>query len=187
MNATRKTSNYRRYGRNIMTGALAAVAMVTLDASQAQAVDGKLYPASMCVRFGGSAPRLDSSRLFNPGTTVMRLDCPVVHDFIEESIQDGYVDVIDQNNGFIDQNHGPTDIQVCAFLFSVSQAFSSAPTIRFSERKCSTSASSVSQRLSFGGLAADPNAHYFYSVSIPPTSFNGAQSAIISYKVDENE
>ena len=116
----------------------------------------------------------------------MRLDCPVVHDFIDESIQDGYVDVIDQNNGFIDQNHGPTDIQVCAFLFSVSQAFSSAPTIRFSERKCSTSASSVSQRLSFGGLAANPDAHYFYSVSIPPT-FNGAQSAIISYKVDEND
>ena len=118
MNATSKPRNYWRYGRNIMTGALAAVAMVTLDASQAQAVDGKLYPASMCVRFGGSAPRLDSSRLFNPGTTVMRLDCPVVHDFIDESIQDGYVDVIDQNNGFIDQNHGPTDIQAVHFYLA---------------------------------------------------------------------
>jgi hypothetical protein len=178
MNATRKTSNYGRYGRNIMTGALAAIAMATLGASQAQAEeDGKLYPASSCVRWQGSSPVLSFSRLFNPGTTVMRLDCPVIHDFIADSIQDGYVDVIDRN-------FGSGDTQVCADLTSVSQALSSTLTVRSTGRRCSVGASSVSQRLSFGGLPPNSNAHYYYSVSIPPT-FNGLRSGIISYRVDE--
>ena len=69
MNATYTTGNYWRYGRNIMAGALAAVAVAILGASQAQAEeDGKVYPASMCVRFGGTNPVLNASRLFNHGT-----------------------------------------------------------------------------------------------------------------------
>ena len=34
--------------------------------------DEKIYPASMCVRYMGDQPRLNASRIFNPGTTVMR-------------------------------------------------------------------------------------------------------------------
>jgi hypothetical protein len=100
MNAARKTSNYWRYGRSIITGALAAVISATLGASQAQAEeDGKVYPASMCVRFEGTNPVLNSSRLFNHGTTDMLLDCPVVHDFITGGrINDGLVDVIDNHS-----------------------------------------------------------------------------------------
>lgn len=51
-------------------------------------------------------------------------------------------------------------------------------------RKCGAGASSVSQRLTFGGISANANAHYYYSVSIPPT-FNGRRSGLISYRVDE--
>jgi hypothetical protein len=40
MNATYSTGNYWQYGRNIMTGALIAVAMATLGASQARAAGG---------------------------------------------------------------------------------------------------------------------------------------------------
>jgi hypothetical protein len=39
-----------------MTGALAAAVMATIGASQAQTVDTKLYPASMCVHYAGSTP-----------------------------------------------------------------------------------------------------------------------------------
>jgi hypothetical protein len=173
--------------RKIITGVLAAAVMATIVASPAQAEDGKLYPGSMCVRFAGSTavlPTLDSSRLFNPATTVLSLDCPVVHDSINESIQDGYVDVIDQN--FAGNASGDGNVQVCANLVSVSQAFSSTLTVRSAGRKCTIGANSVSQRLTFGGISANSNAHYFYSVTIPPT-FNGARSSIISYKVDEND
>jgi hypothetical protein len=183
MKATSKFRNYRGYGRNIMIGALAATVLTTLGASQAQAVDGKLYPGSSCVRWQGSSPIVSFSRLFNPGTTVMRLDCPVVHDFIDESIQDGYVDVLDRNFG---SSTDAANVQVCADLVSISQALSSTLTVRSTGRRCSVGASSVSQRLSFGGLAANRNAHYYYSVSIPPT-FNGQRSALISYEVDEND
>jgi hypothetical protein len=177
LNETLKTEIYWRYGRKLMNGALlAAVTMAAIGTPPAQAEDGKLYPGSMCIRFGGSAPVLNASRLFNHGTTDLLLDCPVVHDFINESIQDGYVDVID--------NHATR--AVCATLVRVSQFESSTITQQTTVRKCSEGKSFQSQRLSFGGLTADRNAHYFYNVRIPPPD-NGLTSAIISYRVDEND
>ena len=54
--------NYWRYGRQILHAALAALVMAAIGVSQVQAdVDGKIYPASMCV-LGGSEPLLDHSR-----------------------------------------------------------------------------------------------------------------------------
>ncbi len=153
----------------------------------AQASDDKIYPGSMCVRFSGSTavlPTLADSRLFNPATTVLRMDCPVVHDSINSGIQSGYVDVIDRN--FAGDNSNDANTQVCAELISISQALSSVITFRSTGRRCTTGASSVSKRLSFGSLAANSNAYYYYSVSLPPT-FNGQQSAIIAYRVNENE
>lgn len=176
MNATRKTEIYWRYGRKLMNGALAAVVVAAIGTPPAQAEDGKLYPGSMCVRFGGSPPLFKSSKLINIGTTDLLLDCPVVHDFVDESIQDGYVDVID--------NHETRD--VCANLVRVSQFQSSTVTEVSTGRKCSEGAKFQSQRLTFGGLTADRNAHYFYSVRIPPPD-EGLTSGIISYKVDEND
>ena len=128
MNATSKSRNYWRYGRNIMTGALAAVAMVALGVSQAQAVDGKLYPASMCVRCGGSASSSsDASQALQPRDhRYAPLTVRSVHDFIDESIQDGYVDVIDQNNDFSDQNHGPTDMSSLCISYLASPKLSSS-------------------------------------------------------------
>ena len=84
------------YGRTLLTGALAAAAMAAGGIPQAQAEDGKLYPGSLCTKFAGPNPVLNGSRIFNSGATVMRLDCPVIHDSLSYSIQDGYVDVIDQ-------------------------------------------------------------------------------------------
>ena len=187
MNVTSNPRKYWRYGRNLMTGALAAVAMMTLDAPQVQAVDGKTYPGSSCVRFGGSTPRLNASRLFNQGFTVLSLDCPVVHDSIDESIQDGYVDVIDANFG---SSEDQRDVAVCANLLSVSQADNAEIlTVQSTGRKCSTINGPVRKRLSFDGLPAHSDAHYFYSVSIPPKVVidQRFESAIISYRVDEND
>jgi hypothetical protein len=187
MNATRKSHNCWRYGRTILYSALAVVVMAAMGAAQALALDGKVYPASMCVQWAGSStvlPVLNDSRLFNPSTTIMRLDCPAVHDSINNSIERGYVDVID--NHADDASLPETAKQVCALLVSASQVTSSTTTVRTTPRVCSTGAKFQSQRLSFGGLPADRNAHYYYSVSIPPVD-NGLRSAIISYFVDEND
>lgn len=94
------------------------------------------------------------------------------------------MDVIDQN--FAGNTVNDRNTQVCAQLFSVSQALSSILTVRSAPLRCTTGANSVSQRLTFGGISANGNAHYYYSVSIPPT-FNGSRSGIISYEVDEND
>ena len=173
--------------RKIINGTLAALIMATLGASQAHAVDGKQYGGSMCVRFAGATavlPKLNGSRILNPEKTVLSLDCPAVHDVTGKGIKSGFVDVIDQN--FVNNTANDRNSQVCAELASVSQVGSSTITFRSAGRKCTTGANSVSQRLTFGGLPADSNAHYFYSVSLPPP-FNGAQSALISYKIDEDE
>ena len=170
--------------RNIITSTLAAAVLTTLTIAPLHAEDSKLYPASSCVKVSGSTPALSFSRLFNPGTGRMGLDCPVVHDNPLRSIQDGYVDVIDQN--FANNTTNNPDTQVCAELVSLSQAFSSTITFRSTGRKCSTGANSVSQRLSFGGLPTNGNAHYYYSVTIPGT-FNGQRSGIVTYRVDEND
>jgi hypothetical protein len=162
-----------------MYAALAAVVMVAIGASQAQAVDGKLYPASMCVRWEGSEPLLNHSRLLNAGSTTLRLDCPVVRDELSgdlPGIQDGYVDVID--------NHGTE--QVCAELVAVSQFQSETLTVESSGRQCSPFTGFQSQRLSFGELFSDLNAHYYFSVSIPPVD-DGLRSGIIAYEVDEED
>jgi hypothetical protein len=94
----------------------------------------------------------------------MRLDCPVIHD--ASNIRSSSVDVIDRN--------------------FASNSVGNAITMKVTPRLCTTGASSVSKRLSFGGPQPDGNAHYFYSVSIPPT-FNGQWSAIITYRVVEND
>ncbi|NOT55155.1 MAG: hypothetical protein HOP18_11155 [Deltaproteobacteria bacterium] len=174
--------------RKITTGILTAVVMATLGLSQAHAVDGKLYPGSMCNRFAGATtvlPTLNASRLLNPSTTtVLRLDCPVIHDSIAPNLQSGYVDVIDQNfSGDVVNNENN---QVCAELFSTSQVLSSFLTIRSTGRRCTTGASATSKRLFVGGLPANSNAHYFYGITLPP-KFSGFESAVISYRVDENE
>jgi hypothetical protein len=142
--------------RKIITGILAAAVVAILGVSQAQALDGKLYPGSMCNRFAGSTavlPTLNASRLLNPATTVLRLDCPVIHDSLAPSIQSGYVDVLDRN--FAGDAFNNENSQVCAELFSTSQAFTSILTIRSTGRRCTTGASSVSKRLFFGGLPAN--------------------------------
>ena len=68
----------------------------------------------MCVRWAGSEPLVEHSRLFNTGSTTLRLDCPIVRDIIGgfiPGVQDAYLDVIN--------NHGTE--QVCAELVAVSQ------------------------------------------------------------------
>src|SRR5436190_10251536 len=129
-----------RYLMSALTMALFSLALVAPAAFPAD-LDQKIYPASMCVRYMGDQPRLNASRVFNSGTTVMRLDCPVIHDWNTAPIYSGWVDVIDQNFGVNTPNDG--NYQVCAQLVSYNAA---AGTASFSSRHCSMHASSSIQR-----------------------------------------
>jgi hypothetical protein len=157
--------------------------MAAIGASQVQAdVDGKIYPASMCVRWAGSEPLLEHSRLFNTGSTTLRLDCPIVRDIIGgfiPGIQEGYLDVIN--------NHGTE--QVCAEVVGVSQVESATFTVESSGRQCTPLSGFQSQRLSFNNppvIGVRKTEHYYFSVSIPPVDA-GRRSGIISYEVDEED
>ena len=131
---------------------------------------------------GGSEPLLDHSRLFNTGSTTLRLDCPIVRDIIGgfiPGVQDGYLDVIN--------NHGTE--QVCAELVAVSQVESATFTVESSGRQCTPLSGFQSQRLSFNNFPVLGNReteHYYFSVSIPPVDA-GRRSGIISYEVDEED
>jgi hypothetical protein len=167
-----------RTGKKLLTGALAAAVMATLGASHAQAVDSKLYPASMCIRWQGPEHVLNSGRIFNPAASgTIRLDCPIVRDSLTtKGIKEGYVDMIDLS---------PTAERVCADLQSISQFNRASTVAKSTGRKCTTGPNAGnSQRVFFGGFTPDVNAHYFYSVSIPPAPLN-ERSGIISYRVDE--
>lgn len=185
MKATIKSRNYWRYGRKILNVALAAVFMAVIGASQAHAVDAKIYPGNMCIRWQGPNPTFELGSIKNPGTTVLYLDCPVIHDQIDNRINSGWVDVVDNN--LSSDAPGNTNMQVCATLFSVSRVGSTAFTIQRTGPVCSRGGGLTSQRLSFGSLPAHLNAHYFYGISIPPVpSSGGGPSSVISYRVEEN-
>lgn len=166
--------------RKLMTGALLAVGLATIGAAHAQAQSVENYPGSSCVRWAGPTPVFNYSRLFNPGTEILYLDCPVGHD-PAKTVNSGMVDVVDQNFSGDDFNRWH---QVCAQLVGVSQAGSSV-TARGTPWWCTTGARSASQTL--GGVVAlpfDQNAHYYWSVSIPP-NFNGQQSGIARFYITD--
>src|SRR5713101_5788905 len=119
-----------RYLMSALTMALLSLALVAPRAFPGE-LDQKIYPASMCKQYAGPQPRLYASMIFNPGTSVMRLDCPVIHDWNTAPIYSGWVDVIDGNYGAntpYDENY-----QVCAQLVSY---LAVAGTARFSSRQC---------------------------------------------------
>src|SRR5262245_24138535 len=81
---------------------LAASVMLVMGAAQAHATDTKIYAGAQCVRgyFSGGNLVYVSGSVFNDNTLYgLDVDCPVVHDSINNFIQSGKVRVVDQNNG----------------------------------------------------------------------------------------
>lgn len=146
--------------------------------SQVQAIDGKNYPGSMCGLHYGNTSTTSGGAIGNWSTTAwLYVDCPVVKDSIDYSISSGFVRVTDRN---------PTayaDVS-CALnsLYQGGSSFSGW----WSAYKYSAGSSTAVQTLSFPGLSANANAHYYYSCAIPP-AYGTAVSYIDTYRVNENE
>jgi len=156
---------------------VAAICLTAIGASQAHALDGKVYPGSMCVRWSGPTPNYNNSAIGNPGTTTLYVDCPAVHDSIASGINNGWVKGIDR--------HFSSPI-TC----NLNSLYPSGTGLVgwWTSYKSTTggSASSPVETLTFGSLGSASTAHYYYSCHIPPT-YAGYTSYLMTYRVDENE
>lgn len=150
---------------------VAALLLGALNLSPAHAVDGKLYPGSMCVRWAGTtAPAYSYSDIGNPSSsTSLSLDCPAVRD--AATISGGAAYVVDLSY---------SDNISCNLVSSSRYSLAASPT------RTTTGSGTTPQVLSFGGLGADSASHYYFSCRIPPT-YLGNTSWISTYKVVEND
>ena len=140
------------------------------------AVDAKIYPGSMAVRWTSSdpVPHLNASALFNPSSTkTLRVDLPVIHDIIAKSIKSGWVKVVDRH-----YSHN-----IRCNLMSVYRSGGGFYGWTGPNRYSSGSGTGP-QTLNFPGLGSNSVAHYYVSCSIPRT-YSGNRSGIVSYRVDE--
>jgi hypothetical protein len=153
-----------------------AVFMAILSMSQAFAADEKIYPGEMCIRAWGGIPYLDAASLFNAGTDMMHVDCPLVRDNTTGGFSSGYVKIVDLNPG--------TDVKC-----SLQIAYRGGDGVMYWYAVQATgqqyAVSFGPQNLSVGGFSFTSQTHYFYSCNIPPVSSYG-RSGIVSYHLNEN-
>jgi hypothetical protein len=171
--------NYR-YLLTSLKVLLAATCMVATGASQAHALDGKVYPGSMCVRWSaGGIPAYYNSFIGNSSTSSsMGLDCPAIHDS-HLGINNGWVRVIDRNYN---------DPVTCGLIGAYHSGARLYGWVAGWNSSNGGSATSSSEHLPFGSFRSPAHgwAHYYYSCRIP-TKYNGQVSYITSYFVEENE
>ena len=159
---------------------LLTLALVTfsITALPTFAVDGKVYPGSMGVRWNASdpLPALNTSAIFNPSSTKsLRVDLPVIHDVISRRIKKGWVRVIDQ--------HFTRNVRTqMVSVYRRCNGFRGW----FSANKYSQGTSKCAQLKGFGALGSTSQAHYYYSCTIPP-AYKGQRSGIVSYYAEEFE
>lgn len=157
----------------LLAGLMAAGAAVP----QAQAIDGKNYAGSECVKWTGAGVPVYSSSAIGNGssTSTLFLDCPAVKDSINHSVSRTWVRAKDMH---------PTQAVRCNFnsvFMNASGGMSGWSTPFQSTGGFGT----FVQVLNSGGLPASSVGHYYFSCRIPPRS-SGNASLIATYRVDEN-
>ena len=155
---------------------ISALAVLSLVTTTTFAGDGKLYPGAMGIRWNSSDPfpALNSSMIQNPSSTQwLRLDLPVVHAVMGNSIKKGWVKAVDRSY----------NKNVRCKLVSVYRNGSSfwGWSTGF---KYTGGSGSGPQTLNFGNVGANSSCHYYFSCHIPPT-YSGNKSGIVSYYVEE--
>jgi hypothetical protein len=141
--------------------------------------DGKSYPGSMCVRWGGSnEPQLMFSAIGNPDSNSwLFVDCPAIKDDVHKdaSINSGIVYVIDKH---------PSEDVSCN-LNSFYRSRDGRWRGWWSPQVSSVTFGAERQSLWFSSLWGNGYTHYYFSCRIPPRSWNG-NSYIVSYRIIEN-
>jgi hypothetical protein len=140
--------------------------------------DQKIYAASECKKWNEADPALwlTGSRIFNPSTQPIAIDCPVVKDR-NANIFNSWIRVIDQHPGD----------QVCARLVALRHLGNSV-VVRQGAGRCSGVAlnSPNAVQLNTGGLTSVPwDAHYYFSVYRFPARYAGRNSGVVTYYVFE--
>lgn len=152
------------------------IVVMAMCASASIASDGKIYPGSMCVRYAGtSTPSYNNSAIGNPSSTSwLYLDCPAIHDTVSGNVKEGWVRMIDR--------HYSSDVKC-----SLNSIYRSGNSFWgwWTSNKNSSGSGVNPQHVSYGGIGASSQAHYYYSCQIPP-SYSGNVSYIISYYVEED-
>ncbi|MFZ1414326.1 MAG: hypothetical protein WAS73_07075 [Defluviicoccus sp.] len=167
-------------------GAIALLAgIITAFASGEAFADGKRYPASMCVPWGGPRPILIFSSLMavKPPCThpsgcpdadqqnINFVDCPIVKDNPLTGTNRVQVIVVD--------NHRALDIK----CWVTSVVWNGSTFLDASDQRSSSGATGQPQTLAFGpqlpAVSSGTESHWYISCGIPPGS------SLISYFVDE--
>jgi hypothetical protein len=153
--------------------ALAVIVMATIGASQAHALDSKIYPGLMCVYYnGGGSLGYEYGSIGNYSTTgKLGVGCPILRD--AASMNSGWVQVLDRNSA--------EDVE-CRVI----AAYRSGNVISASFSGWQRSASVGGTQLSFGSLGATSLSHYYYFCNLPPMTTSGA-SQVVTYRVTEND
>jgi hypothetical protein len=145
-----------------------------------------VYPASECVKWRASepTPELNNSRIFNPSTSWMRVDCPAGrHDFdgflYTSAVESSYVSAIDRND----------NADVCAVLVKYRHTdFTSTASWASGGFRCTTINSGTTlfaEKIHTGSLfLGHPDYHLFFSVWVPGRA-GDAKSGLVSFNVSQ--
>ncbi|MEJ2419220.1 MAG: hypothetical protein P8Y45_20305 [Exilibacterium sp.] len=157
---------------------LASLSLISLLlAGHAYALDGKNYNASSCVAFVGNGKTLNFSNIYNnSSSSILRVDCVATKDLIKKSINSAWIEVKDLSNA---EN-------VSCTLASHYNVIGESGGRIWSQNKKTNGINSNWQRLSYTGLGANNNGHYYFSCDVPKRTSNGA-SWLGTYHIDEND
>jgi hypothetical protein len=167
--------------RNVSLKLSASLLVFVAAAGPAADDDKKNYPGAACLAGSPSADTNISrppflGRAFNRSTATTPFVCPAIKD--ASSIAGGYVWVIDQNPG----TNQP--VQCSLSLGATDTTYVYTSTVQTDPLGGGTFSSSSPVKLTFSPIAALSDSFYFLRCSVPGT-YNGAQSGVLTYQIDE--
>ena len=167
----------QRLHRKRLPGLLVtAFALLVVSASNAQAINGKVYPGDMCQELGSkSFMRYGEGGIHNDTTSARRVVCPLVRDTVKKKWKSLHVVVVDQH---------PTEDVTCRAYSAQRDGLGWFQTNSSSEAKPGV------QTLTFGSQKVERDYGSYYLICrIPaayyPKKFSGRISRILSYRINE--
>lgn len=159
----------------------ASLLVFVAAAGPADANDKKNYPGVACLASGSAEANVARSvtygRAFNQSTVRTPLACPAIKD--ASSIAGGYAYVIDEN-----PNAG--EPVTCWLRLGAPDTLAVYSSSASTDPAGGTFSSSTPVKLTFLPIAALSESFYFLRCDLPGT-FNGAQSGVVTYQIDEND
>ena len=135
--------------------------------------DAKNYNGSNCLAFAGDGKRFSYSNIYNTSsTTNLRVDCLGTKD--AGSIKNAYIEVRDLSSA--------EDVS-CTLVSHYNEIGKTGGRL-WSQNKKTSGINSNWVRLSYSGLGAAANGHYYFGCSVPKRTSNGA-SWIGTYQINE--